>query len=210
MEGVEVIAAIIVGLDKWNLYTLPCIKSIQATNPEIKIVCVDNGSEPPYPLMKGVTNIRLERAGSSYAGGINAGMKAVEADWYIVINNDVVFKEPITKKIEKLNPDTLYGGVMFTPSKVFPKGDWINGWFMVISSKLKDAVGYFDEHFKPLWFEDVDYSWRASDAGFGMKQLDYMGVVHLDRDADRKLQRHNAKKVREITYTYLLEKHGLL
>jgi len=203
-----VVAAVIVGLNKWDLYTYPCIKSIKATNPKMKIVCVDNGSEPPYPQIEGITNIRLERDGSSYAGGINAGMKAIKADWYIVLNNDILFHQPIIEAIRRLNPDTLYGGKLYNASARFPKGDWINGWFMVISSKIIEKIGYFDEAFKPLWFEDVDYSWRAKQAGFRLKQLTSWGVEHLEREKDREQARNKFHEQREIIYTHLRTKHG--
>ena len=87
------IHAVVVGLDHWDDYTKPCLESIRATNPEMGVTCVDNGSDKPYGIVPGVTLVK-SAAKRSYAGGINLGLKySGLPDWYIILNNDVLFEK---------------------------------------------------------------------------------------------------------------------
>ena len=40
------------------------------------------------------------------------------------------------------------------------------GAFLLLRRDVLDAVGYLDENFFPLWFEDVDLCWRIQQAGY--------------------------------------------
>jgi N-acetylglucosaminyl-diphospho-decaprenol L-rhamnosyltransferase len=42
------------------------------------------------------------------------------------------------------------------------------GAFLMIRRAVWEDLGGFDEHFYPLWFEDVDYCWRAREFGYRM------------------------------------------
>jgi GT2 family glycosyltransferase len=42
------------------------------------------------------------------------------------------------------------------------------GAFLMIRRAVWEELGGFDEQFYPLWFEDVDYCWRARERGYRM------------------------------------------
>ena len=42
------------------------------------------------------------------------------------------------------------------------------GAFLMVRRKVWEELGGFDEQFYPLWFEDVDYCWRARERGYRM------------------------------------------
>ena len=42
------------------------------------------------------------------------------------------------------------------------------GAFLMIRRDVWQELGGFDEKFYPLWFEDVDFCWRAKDKGYGI------------------------------------------
>jgi len=52
------------------------------------------------------------------------------------------------------------------------------GAFLLFDRRVWDAVGGFDERFHPVWFEDVDFSRRAADAGFQARYLPEVGAEH--------------------------------
>jgi hypothetical protein len=43
------------------------------------------------------------------------------------------------------------------------------GAFLMIRRDVWEQLQGFDEQFRPLWFEDVDYCWRAKETGYRMR-----------------------------------------
>ena len=43
------------------------------------------------------------------------------------------------------------------------------GAFLMIRRDIWEQLQGFDEQFRPLWFEDVDYCWRAKETGYRMR-----------------------------------------
>lgn len=60
-------AALIIGIDGWEKYTLPLVESLKRHEPDCRIVVVDNASATPYPAMGYVH--RTERL--CYSAAIN-------------------------------------------------------------------------------------------------------------------------------------------
>lgn len=202
------ITAIIVGLNEWERYTLPFIRSIQEHDPELTIVCIDNGSEPRYPEVEGIIMIRsMERR--SYAGGINIGLRhAPVSDWYVIFNNDMLLEQQISERVELLDPTCLYGFKIYDHMFTMP---YLAGWCYFLSRELLEQVGYFDEKFAPMWFEDADYSIRVQRAGYALEELGRAdwGIRHLEdeRMGERKSYMTSNMDARHKNRAYLREKH---
>ena len=45
------VAALIIGIDGWEKYTLPLVESLKLHEPDCQIVVIDNASETAYPAM---------------------------------------------------------------------------------------------------------------------------------------------------------------
>lgn len=92
------VAAIIVGIDGWERYTLPLIESIQRHEPACDVVVVDNAGNSPYPYLEPdkypqVFVLQTERL--CYSAAINAGKRVIgDADWHLVLSNDVLCTGP--------------------------------------------------------------------------------------------------------------------
>lgn len=52
-----------------------------------------------------------------------------------------------------------------------------SGWFLVIDREALDKVGYWDEQFRPFYFEDLDYSERFKASGLKHSFAD-IEVIH--------------------------------
>ena len=52
------------------------------------------------------------------------------------------------------------------------------GAFLMIRRDVWEELGGFDEQFYPLWFEDVDYCWRAKERGYRMRYTPHAVVKH--------------------------------
>ncbi|MBU1626775.1 glycosyltransferase family 2 protein, partial [bacterium] len=56
--------------------------------------------------------------------------------------------------------------------------DWLLGAFLLIKREIFDKIGYFDEKFSPLYYEDVDLCYRAKKAGYKVVYYPKVEVVH--------------------------------
>jgi hypothetical protein len=193
-----------VGVGKWEQYTLPLIKSIQKYAPSWHILCVDNGSM--YPDMDSVQMVRTEEV-VSYPKAINIGIKAGVADWYIPMNNDVLFHQPGEKHLEGLNPRKFYG---FEPYYQCEGKTFLAGWCYFISSAILKKIGMFDDNFlPPMWFDDVDYCWRVQKAGVTIETLKDWGIEHFEKPRARERNELRNQHLDNYfhNFKYLKEKH---
>ena len=55
--------------------------------------------------------------------------------------------------------------------------DWVSGAAMFVTKQFMDKVGYLDPEFF-MFCEDVDWCWRARDAGFREVYLPIAEVTH--------------------------------
>ena len=165
-------ATIIVGIDQWEEFTRPAVLSIQKHEPLMKIIVVDNASDPPYPFRPHdwdhplPTIMRMNESGC-YSKAINFGMKVSEADWTLVLNNDVLCTGPfIESHLSWMHPAMLYGNQLIT----YKKFRWLGLWLFVISAEVWRRVGKFDENFTVCGFDDADYCFRAAEKGIEIQQ----------------------------------------
>lgn len=201
----QMVSAVVVGVDNWKRYTKPLLDSMRLHNPNISIVCVDNGSN--YPDYDGMTMIRTTKV-VCYAKALNIGLRACNSsDWYLILNNDILIEKPF--KVEDFDPKCLYGFGLHTLHRF----KYLVGFAVFIPYGALTNVGYYDEEFKPLWFEDADYSIRAQKAGYKLIALDRkeFGIYHFeDENMDERL---SYKTKNMLAYKrnklYVERKHGL-
>ena len=199
------VAVIIVGINQWEEYTLPLVRSIEKHEPDVDIFVVDNYSDPSY-IGNDCYLVRThERV--CYSAAINAGYVGMELalrdpDWTIILNNDVKCLGPFVDTLEWMHRGTLYGNQFIT----FKDLRWLGLWLFVISREVREAVGKFDEKFNVCGFDDADYCFRAAAAGFEIRKSNlpfqhYWGKTRWDIP--------NYKDTRQENLKYLEEKHGV-
>jgi len=126
-----------------------------------------------------------------YAGGVNIGFKKAIEDGFnlfVVANPDISLKNLSKKILEgtkyfdiwglamKQEEKIYYGGIFDKkrltaglidkkPKLRFLKTDFISGSLMFIKKEVLEKVGFFDESYF-LYYEEVDFCFRAKRAGF--------------------------------------------
>lgn len=168
-------AALIVGIDGWEQYTLPLLQSMKKY---CWVQVIDNESAQPYPLMK--ETLRVNRM--CYSAAINRAKKRIDArhhgsfDWYIVLSNDVLCTGPFAHLLAPLAP-CVAGPQLWHEHGL----DWIVGWCVVIPRVVWDAVGGWDEGYILSSVEDVDFSVSALGKGYSLRHMPALPFVHLDQ-----------------------------
>lgn len=191
-------AALIIGIDGWERYTLPLVKSIQRYDKDCQLVVIDNASQEPYPALDYVH--RTERL--CYAAAINTAARiAGEVDWYIVLSNDVLCTgrfDPLLKSL----PKTAVYGAMATVARY----SFIMGWCVIIPKPIWKKLGGWDENYVVSSWEDVDYSYMARAAGYNVIDIE-IPFVHLDQRQRFTLPEFGG--THERNRVYFEEKHGI-
>jgi hypothetical protein len=167
------VAALIIGIDGWQEFTLPLMDSLFKHEPSVRQVVIDNASKKPYPLHPEIT--RTERL--CYAAAINRAKEiAGNADWYIVLSNDVLCTGPFVGWLSYLSD--CVAGPQFKRANGWP---YIEGWCVCIPGNVWASVGEWDELFRISSWEDVDFSVSAVERGFQLRHLPNFPFVHLDQ-----------------------------
>ena len=130
--------------------------------------------------------------GQGYAAGVNQGIKNAlkdSCDLFVVANPDISIDKLVKlDQLVKFSPfdiwglamkqqgKTYYGGTIDKwrmsggliekkPTKRFIETDFVSGSLMFIKKSVVDKVGFFDEKYF-MYYEEVDYCYRAKKAGF--------------------------------------------
>jgi len=146
------LAVVMVGLDLWDEYTKPAMRSIQKYLPDARLFVMDCG-RVPYPADPSII-----RVGGlpSYARALNCGVEiAGKADWYLMLNNDIMVNEPLD--MSQLDPAYIYAKRILKTDKL----TWVEMWLALISHQTWEMVGELDGDYLCGGFEDADYSARA-------------------------------------------------
>lgn len=169
------VAALIIGIDGWDKYTFPLVKSIQKYEPHCQVVVIDNASAVPYPVHPFVH--RTKRL--CYAAAINTAQRlADEADWYIVLSNDVLCTGPFIDYLSKAPGNNLVGPCLKTIQGQIP---YLEGWCVAASGLVWNTLGGWDEKFQVSSWEDVDFSLTAMKCGFNLAHEEQFPFTHLDQ-----------------------------
>lgn len=151
------IGVVICGINGWEKYTLPLVKSILLYEPNVDISVIDDASEQAYPSLNYVHRIEY----TSYAGSINAGVEFLDNEWILSMNNDVICQGGFSNIIDNISPDKIYANQIIE-EKGFV---WFGNWIVLIPREVWNKVGQFDVNFEMCGFEDADYSIRAMKLG---------------------------------------------
>lgn len=167
------VAALIVGIDGWERYTLPLVESLKLHEPGCQIVVIDNASETPYPALDYVH--RTERL--CYSAAINRAAEIVgAADWYVILSNDVICEGPFIRYLAGEGGDGIVGPCL-KEVHGFP---YLEGWCVCVPSMIWQVLGGWDDKFRVSSWEDVDFSTRALETGFNLSYGDIF-FRHLDQ-----------------------------
>ncbi len=192
------LAVVMVGMDGWQEWTKPALDSVLQYLPDANVVVVDHGRDA-YPVYKNVKFLRFDQP-VSYSHAINAGVAfAGQANWYLIINNDVLVYEPLYTA--RLDPDFLYAKRILHEQGI----TWIDSWLVLVSSKVWDLVGGWDEKFLMCGFEDADYCIRAANLGIAIQPLEWE-IQHFWGKTRWKLPGYKEQRLKNIDY--LERKHG--
>lgn len=175
-------------------YTRQCVESIlKNTVTPFRILFIDNASsdETQTYLAEAARNcpqhgslqVLRNKENIGWTRALNQGIRQSSAPYIIFANNDLeVFPGAIEEMISIAKSDPTIGIVNPNSNEFdLKKNDWLRtiplrgkkmesfhaaGFLMLFKREVLQRVGNFDEIFSPGYFEEMDYSERARQAGF--------------------------------------------
>ena len=153
--------------------------SIESKEHDIyKIAIVNGASEEDLELIRSFNDYTEVNDENCLAKAWNKGIKEARdegCDLYIISNLDVILNKDTIDELVKIEDLMLWSPyeVRTTDGAVvsYQTNGFLSFSFFAIKPECIDKVGYFDEAFKPLYWEDVDYSYRMK-----LQGLRYEGV----------------------------------
>ncbi|MFN3076092.1 MAG: glycosyltransferase [Alphaproteobacteria bacterium] len=220
----------VISLLVWDspLYTRNLLKNLDWAVPgnSMHTIILDQGSEPEtrdylreyVPSRSNISAILLDE-NIGYGAGHNRNYQTArdqgEFDYFITINNDVVFGEQLWADrlvdMMEANPRAAIGGPFgyrrdgdyLTPStkEDMKSGNFlfVTGAICIIRAAAVEQAGLFDEAYSPAYWEDYDMAMRYLHFGWEQIFID-ISAVHGYFGNDEKVSR----KKKEA----LLERHG--
>ncbi|HEY5989586.1 MAG TPA: hypothetical protein VIV12_24880 [Streptosporangiaceae bacterium] len=165
------VAALIIGIDGWERYTLPLVESLRQHEPACRVVVVDNASAVPYPW-----GVRTERL--CYAAAINrAAEQASDADWYVVLSNDVLCTGPFAGRLAGC-ARAIVGPCL---KRVYDAIPYLEGWCVAAPRAVWQATGGWDARYVVSSWEDIDFTTAALAAGFDLVHDPEFPFQHFDQ-----------------------------
>jgi len=176
-------------------YTKQCIESIyKNTTIPFHLLVVDNGSnQETIKYLKEQEGLNkctaiFNQKNKGWIGAVNQGLFYGKYDYYCVMNNDLIMypnwlsemmevvksnkdaglvnpEWNIPKKF-KSNHEQFYTKVISKRKQNSIQTDWTRGFCFLIDRKVIEAIGGFDDYYREGYYEDWDYSIRATQAGF--------------------------------------------
>jgi GT2 family glycosyltransferase len=198
-------------IPSWNMseYAINCLLSIKANSFNYRVIFVDNGSEEnefervnevlqkmPHLLIQNETNLGFIKA-------TNAGIKASDAPFIILMNNDTeavtMWLQKLMNPLRKVKEAGLSGPLTTTVDSWqgrYPKGrrgfilrekGMLAFFCTMIKREVIEKVGLLDEVFGVGFGDDDDYCHRALNAGFKLALVQDLVIPHHHRSTFKSL-----------------------
>lgn len=197
------ISAIITTFTDYGDYTTPLIRSMKRFEKEpIEFIVVDNASRNPYPVGPDYKLIRFNTL-TNWSTMLNTGVDASNGDWVMLLNDDVLCRGPFIEMVEGLDKNNVYGPAMrHKKPGWFDVGVQVNylyAWLLVMRRSVFDLIGGFDEWYPKAGVDDIDFCWRAEQAGFPLVALDFP-FIHLEPHRRVKWDGYEEQMKKSIEY----------
>ncbi|MGB2878872.1 MAG: glycosyltransferase family 2 protein [Candidatus Omnitrophota bacterium] len=186
-----------------------CVRSVlDHTRVRSRLIIVDNASRDPEVAryiggISGNETVAVEKIFSEenegFAGGMNLGLRLSGAPFACLLNNDCVVTEGWLEEMIAVARSRDDIGLVNPQSNTFgskspgEKGKYSElghaiGFACLVKKEVIDRIGYLDEAYQGVCYEDTDFSIRAQKAGYISVVAEGAYVFHLEQASRRNLK----------------------
>ena len=156
------------------------------TGVDYEIIIVDQGSSDGSAkacrlMARGYGDVKaiLLKENTSYSHALNLGLAMAKGDVLISSNPDIEVVRPsmlelTAERVTRWGPSTIVG-----PKTREKEGiHYLQGHYVAFHRRFLEEVGYWNENFIPVFWEDVELSWRAAQMGWGIIEDQAIPMFH--------------------------------
>lgn len=228
----EFLSIIIIALNNLH-YTKICIESIRSyTDFDYQIILVDNGSKDDtaaWFIKTAQTEDILIRNqyNRGFSGANNQALNLAMGEYVLFLNNDTEIKksgwvEPFFNSKDDadiLGPTMRKLIVDYNDFSFVYAGEghdqnpfcYLEGWCLFGKKLVFRALGGMDEQFNPAYSEDSDLSFKAIQAGFRIKKIHDVPIVHFGNKTSSQMNEMygiSIKNRRKLFNKWISKKHA--
>lgn len=211
------------------MHTMQCLESIQRLPDQVgDLVIIDNGSsDGTSEYLKGM-NVRVitNMTNLGCAKAWNQGVRTSRGDVVGILNNDIVVTQgwlpALLSFMEQTGCDIVSPAMRegpldyeldryaaeFTSTCRAATRRGVLGPCMFIRRAVFDSVGLFDEAFVYGGCEDIDFLWRAEEAGFTAAVTGSSFIHHFGMVTQRSIKRQMSNSYPAQNLEYFEKKWG--
>ncbi|HWI57032.1 MAG TPA: glycosyltransferase family 2 protein, partial [Bacillota bacterium] len=198
-------------------YTQGCLTCLAADIAAgVSVVVVDNGStDSTAEFLAGQPQITVIRnpQNRGCAAAWNQGVQATQAEWVVVLNNDVLLpRNWLTALIDfaekeqadvvspavregELNYDLeAYAREFIERMQTLQRSGAAHGICFLVRRRVFETIGLFDENFRIGQFEDADFFLRAQRAGFRLTTTGAVFIHHFGSITQKALKQERTPR----------------
>lgn len=188
------------------------------TYPHIETIVVDDGSDPPLPLMDVTRQVRNESS-LGMCGARNRGMSLAQGSHIVVMDDDTCLTDPytITRAVElarcwphlgaigfrQLTPDGKVHFMQPALGNGLCRAAHFFGYGFLVNQEAIQRVGLFYAEYG-YYHEEIEFGLRLLDAGFDILYDPSLAVIHYEESANRDYRRIHRLSFRNSMCTVLL------
>lgn len=195
--------------------TRKCLRSLNLKNYKNCVLCYTKEDESSIKLLKQEKNykklnlIKLDN-NLGYAYALNKSISFLERfkyDYIVFCNNDISFSNKFNERLTRIlncrkfdiagftildsKKNIWFNGgeidkYRFSGGHKINKTDFVSGCCMLVSKKVIDTVGDFDEEYF-MYYEDVDFCYRAKQKRFTINLIK-LDILHYSEKSRAKLK----------------------
>ncbi len=208
-------------------YTQQCLESIaRCTDVPYELILVDNGSSDGTREFLTTLNVKVinNKTNLGCAKAWNQGVRASKGDVIGILNNDIVLTPGWLVKLAGfleragcgiVSPSAREGmldydldsyAAEFARRCADATRSEIYGPCMLIRRKVFDQIGLFDETFSYGGCEDIDFLWRAKQAGFSVGMTGSVLIHHFGMATQEAIKSTETLAYPEMSMSYFQRK----
>lgn len=180
------------------------------------VLTIDCGAPSEWMPTRNPFKVLPSRGNLGFGGGMNCLMADAFSDnsvaWFLCVNPDGLFHHDMLAEMlacADRYPESLIEARQFPeehPKPYHPESGetlWASGACLLIPRRIYESIGGFDDNIF-MYMEDVDYSWRARAAGFGIRVAPRALFGHsvLDRKQDITIEKYYYFSARYLAYKW--------
>ena len=205
VKPISDVTAIVTCHDNLDL-TKDCINHLRLSDTICKVILIDNNStDETEKWSREQKDIKYVRNKINWGCAIarNQGAKWATTKWLLFLDNDQFVSPHSVRELLEVGTDIVgtelwrvknsVGHTERRKDRNIDKFSYVGAGGMLVKRSTFEFLGGFDERFAPMWYEDVDFIFRAREANITIGVVNEPSIQHLGGRTSGQQETYNSE-----------------